>query len=862
MPRTFLSLYPRPTDRYDELLAPSGAVRAHWQTLLERLDAASPEQLQDSLDFAQRRILENGITYNIYADPKGADRPWALDVVPLILPPEDWAEISAAVVQRAGLLDRVLGDLYGPQTLVADGLLPPGLVHGHPGFLWSCRDAVPAGGRHLHLYAADLARSPDGQWWVIADRTQAPSGAGYALENRLIVSRLYPDLFREMWVQHLADFFRALQESLASAAPVDAGETPLTVLLTPGPYNETYFEHAYLARYLGFPLVEGQDLTVRGDTVFMKTLTGLRRVHAILRRLDDDFCDPLELRTDSTLGIPGLLDAVRAGRVLVANALGSGLLESPGLPGFLPAIAERLLGEPLRMPSVATWWCGEAPALEYVIEHLEELVLKPAYPGLRVEPIFGNTLGVGERKLLADRLRREPCNWVAQELVHLSQAPVLTRGVGRRVVARTIGLRVYAVATPDGYVVMPGGLTRVAGAAKEEVISMQRGGGSKDTWVVTGGPVSTFSLLKPVLGVRDLMRAGPHQPSRSIENLFWLGRYSERAENTARLLRTGLSRLAEEGDAQAVSLTLAVQLCDMLGILPPASEAAGRRIPGADAVARDGADAPAIGETSDRRLLAGVFDAQWGGSLAAVVRRQAWAASHVRERLSVDHWHAVNRLQDAVRRLDGQAPRRDHALSALDRVLLACTTLAGFAMDDMMRDIGWCFLVVGRRIERLQYLAGAVAGLLEACDGVPDGVGCLLELADSADAFRTRYQRPAELLPAIDLVVFDDANPHAVCLQADVLLRYLERMGRDLGNVSDGGLRAARDALHAFDLDTLGAVSTRRDAGTRCIGECAPCLALARLLRGLSTAAGRLSDQLAQAHFAHVGSFARPIVAA
>ncbi|MCB1967082.1 MAG: circularly permuted type 2 ATP-grasp protein, partial [Candidatus Accumulibacter sp.] len=386
MPRPLLSTYLQKPDRFDEMLAEDGGIRGAWQPFLAHLDAATPEQMRHRLDYVRRRILENGVTYNVYADPEGADRPWELDPLPLILCPDEWQELASAVKQRARLLNAVLRDLYGEQTLLRDGTLPPALIYGHNNFLWPCQKVKPLGDTYLHLYAADLARSPDGRWWVIADRTQAPSGAGYALENRTIVGRLFPELFRDLRVQHLASFFRDLQQALAHWAPHGA-EAPLIVLLTPGPYNETYFEHAYLARYLGFPLVEGQDLTVRGESVYLKTLNGLRRVHAIMRRLDDDYCDPLELRGDSALGVPGLLQAVRAGNVLVANALGSGLLESAALPGFLPGACEKLLGEPLAMPSVATWWCGEQAALDYTIANLEHLVIKGSYPSQTFDPL-------------------------------------------------------------------------------------------------------------------------------------------------------------------------------------------------------------------------------------------------------------------------------------------------------------------------------------------------------------------------------------------------------------------------------------------------------------------------------------------
>src|SRR5712664_1924163 len=568
MPRELLAAYPPATARYDEMLAAEQTPRAHWQRMFEQLAATSPEAMRERVQWVQRQVRENGVTYNVYADPEGADRPWELDMVPLIIPAEEWAGVAAAVAQRATLLNRVLVDLYGEQRLVKEGLLPPALIYGHSGFLRPCRGIKVPGDVMLHVYAADLARAPDGRWWVVDDRTQAPSGAGYALENRLVVSRLYADLFRDLKVQRLAGFFATLRDSLAHWAPAD-GAAPFTVLVTPGPHNETYFEHTYLARYLGLPLVEGSDLTVREGKVWLKTLSGLQRVHVILRRLDDDYCDPLELRSDSALGIPGLVDAVRRGNVLVANALGSNLLESGTLFGFLPRICERLFGEPLKMPSVATWWCGEPAALNEVIANVDRLVIKGAFPQQRVEPMFGEDLDERGKKRVVSMLRSRPNDYVAQELVHLSQAPVWDRA-HPRLVARSIGLRVFACASPNGYVVMPGGLTRVASAADTRVISMQRGGSSKDTWVLASGPVSTFSLLRRSVGPEELVRSGTNLSSRGVENLFWFGRYCERSESTARLLRVALGRFGDNlpGDDDERARPVMLGLLRRAGILP------------------------------------------------------------------------------------------------------------------------------------------------------------------------------------------------------------------------------------------------------------------------------------------------------
>src|SRR3954471_9467395 len=554
-------LEPAGLRRYDELDDAQGVMRAHWRGLLSRLRAGeSPDAVRRSQELTRRLIVENGVTYNVYADPQGADRPWALDPLPFVLPAAEWRALEAGVAQRAKLLNALLADLYGPQRLLAEGLVPAELPFGHPNYLWPCQGLQPAGGTWLHTYAADLARAPDGRWWLLADRTQAPSGAGYALENREILEQVHPELIPDMAVRRVRGFFSGLRAALLGAA---GDEEPLAVILTPGPYNETYFEHAYLARQLGMPLVEGNDLTVRGDTVYLKTLGGRRRVHSILRRLDDDFCDPLELRSDSALGVPGLLGALRAGRVMVANALGTGVLESAAWLGFLPPIAERLLGEKLSLPEVATWWLGEQPALEYVLANLDRLVIKPAYPNQRFEPMFGRDFTGAARAALIQRLRNRPYAYVAQEHVRLSHAPVWKSAASTELATRALTIRVYAIAGPGGFMVMPGGLARVANEAAADVVSTQRGGGAKDVWVLGSTRDTAVQPDKWTQARQDYV------PARLVENLYWLGRYTVRCENDTRLL---LRTLAARSDARVFAH--AQQLCRDLGAIAADSELA------------------------------------------------------------------------------------------------------------------------------------------------------------------------------------------------------------------------------------------------------------------------------------------------
>jgi uncharacterized circularly permuted ATP-grasp superfamily protein/uncharacterized alpha-E superfamily protein len=779
MPDHLLDDYPFADGRFDELLERPRQPRPHWSSLLATLTHASAEELRERLAWAERQIRESGVTYNVYADPKGLDRPWELDVLPFMVAPQEWRTIESAIIQRATLFDAILRDLYGSQTLLRSGAIPPSLIFNHSGYLRPLHGVTPPGGHHLHIYAADLARSPDGQWWVMADRSQAPSGAGYALENRLIVSRTFPSLFRELRVQRLARFFASLRDSLMHFAPQGDGPT-LTVLLTPGPYNETYFEHALLARYLGFPLVEGGDLTVRDGRVWLKTIGGLKRVHAILRRQDDTFCDPLELRSDSALGVAGLVECCRQGTVLVANSLGSGVLESGALLGFLPSLSRTLTGHDLLMPSVGTWWCGEPAALEDALQRVERLVFKPASPAFGFEPIFGADLDPQELEAFKRQLNARPERYVAQELIQVSQAPVLGGSDRQPIAPRGVGLRVFAVATPSGFVVMPGGLTRVSSSANQRVVSMQRGGQSKDTWVLSQGPVDTaFTLLRSTVTRTDLVTLRASIPSRLAENLFWFGRYSERCDDCARLLRVALSLSLQETDdddnahTPVIALARAFQLFDSgegdeEGILLQAATLESHR----------------FGLPSNLRTLEGI-------------------AFNLRDRMSLDHWRSINGLlKDAVLR---RQPSLADALGWLDRTVSAMMTLAGFALDGMTRDDGWRLLSIGRRLERLAFQCLALGTAFR--EGRHAGLGWLLELSDSAVTYRSRYLAPPEWLPVLDLLIADATNPRSVMFQASGILSYLDKLERVYGPCGSELIRPACERLAALPVESLDPMS-------------------------------------------------------
>ena len=786
------------------MLDGSGQPRAHWRTLLDSMAHEAPDVMRKRTESVQRQVRENGVTYNVYTDDKGVQRPWDLNVLPMILPHGEWAGIEAAVIQRATLMNRLLIDVYGEQKMLAERLLPPALIHGHAGFLRPCHGMQHKDGVALHFYAIDLARAPNGGWWAVADRTQAPSGAGYALENRSVISRTFPDLLRDLNVQHLAGFFDTLRDSLATwgsqcaanghGIPLRGSEAPLIVLLTPGPYNETYYEQAYLARYLGLPLVEGSDLTVRDGIVWHKTLSGLQRVHVIMRRVDDDYCDPLELRTDSALGVAGLTEAARRGNVLIANSLGSSLLESGALLGFLPLLCKRLLGEPLKMPSVATWWCGEPAALEVVINRLDQLIIKPSFPQLREFPVFGKDLTGPARTAFINKMRANPKNYVAQELVRLSQAPVLNPDAGGGLSARAIGLRVYACATPKGYVVMPGGLTRVATGLDSRIITMQRGGGSKDTWIQASNQVEVPSLLKRTITRQDLVRDDTHISSRVAENLFWFGRNAERCDNTARLLRVALNFLFNVGPAnRGDEWPTVVALCTWFGLIELKESTPGQ------SQAQAGKAASLL---SDSKIEAELMLAVASPDVPGLARQQQQlyqSAGQLRERFSVDNWRAFNQMVQGVSGADARLSQSE-AMTILDDATTALMTMSGFALDGMSRDLGWRFMSLGRRLERLQFQA---VTLQHALGMQANGrLDWLLELSDCIITYRARYRAQPEWLPLLDLLLLDESNTRSILFQLEGVLKSLTKISLTYGPCGEQELALLRNELVSLTPDT------------------------------------------------------------
>jgi uncharacterized circularly permuted ATP-grasp superfamily protein/uncharacterized alpha-E superfamily protein len=769
---------------YDEVVAGPGVVRPHCEAFVRSLEGLGPLEIASRWESARRAIRDNGVTYNVYGDPEGVDRPWELDPMPLLVSPAEWSHLEAGLAQRTRLLNLILADLYGPQQLLRKKLLPPSLVLANPAFLRPCHGISVPRQIYLHLHAMDLARSPDGQWWVLADRTQAPSGAGYTLENRIVLSRSFPEAFRDCHVQRLASFFSAYRDTLTALAP-NRRDPATVVLLTPGPYNETYFEHAYLARYLGFTLVEGGDLTVRDRRVFIKTLEGLEPADVVFRRLDDGYCDPLELRGDSSLGVPGLVEAARAGTVAIANSLGSGVIETAAIMPFLPTVCRELLGEALMLPSVATWWCGQPRELQYVLEHLDQLVTKRAYSSGHQDPVFGRRLTQKERAALADEMRARPEEFVAQEQVALSTAPAW---IGHRLEPRPVVLRSYVAAAGDSYMVMPGGLTRVASASDVPIVSMQRGGGSKDTWVIADGPVSPVSLLAPPGGA--IRRRATELSSRVADNLFWLGRHAERFEHMMRLLRSLVVRVtAEDTTEETPELVALLQVLVGMELLP----------------ARFGQPLRLL--DLERELLAFLFKQSPQAGLRATPNQLRRIASVVRDRLSQDTWRIINQLHQDFHFRHGRM-QFDDMLAHLNRMITDLAAFSGMEMENMTRGHGWRFLDVGRRLERSLNLTSLLRRAVAVQPSPTAMLEPLLEIADSVMTYRRRYYARPQLPLVLDLLLADHTNARALAFQISALSQHVQHLPRDRKAPSttkeERLIAAAAVTLREAVLDALG----------------------------------------------------------
>ncbi|MDI1362592.1 circularly permuted type 2 ATP-grasp protein [Methylotenera sp.] len=788
----------------DEMLDQSGKVRPHWAYYIQALQKLGQGEVSLRQNEIHKLLRENGVTYNVYGDPDGSSRPWQLDSVPLLLANEEWRDIELGLLERAELLNLILTDIYGPRELIRQGLLPIEMLFNHSGFLRAC-DKVKIPGKHqLVLYAADLARGPDNRMWVIGDRTQAPSGAGYALENRLAMSRVFPNIFRDTQVQRLDGFFQSLRHGMQEIAPQNS-DAPRVVVLTPGPFNETFFEHAYLASHLGYPLVQGDDLTVRDGFVWLKSLNGLQRVDVIMRRMDDVFCDPLELRDDSRLGIPGLLEVARRGNVTIANPLGSGVLESPGLLPFLPRIAEYFLGKKLRLPSAATWWCGQPKELDYVLNNLHKLVIKHICRGAMTS-VFGSQLSRQQIAYWCDRIRANPAFFVGQEHEVFSTAPSLVDG---RLEPRQSLMRCFMVAQERGYHLMPGSLTRSATQTGDVLVSNQLGAMSKDTWIVGGNTALQASTTENKHAEFITSTYSSTLSSRIAENLFWVGRYAERTEGSIRLLRTTVKKLYINPDNNNTHYknslhTILRGLTNITNTYP-------------GFIGKDSAE---LLETPDNELLSLMLDEEKIGSIANNQRCLVQSGYAVRNLWSSDTWRVIDEIKS---HLEQSQQLTESTLwniqEHMDGLITALSAFSGLIMESMTRGNGWLFLDLGRRLERALLLIS----LLRSCFSTAQVEGAeqllmesLLDTSDNLICYREHYRNSIELPSFIELLMLDKNNPRSLAYQFNRIQKHVSKMPRKPSNAKlSMEERLILEACSLLDLTNINDLIKTTDGNVR-----------------------------------------------
>ena len=753
---------------YDELLGEDGNLRPHWKTFFESFGQLGSEELVHRRQELLHLLKENGVTYNIYGDPAGFHRPWNLDPIPFLISKNEWQTIESGLIQRAELFDLILKDIYGEQRLIKSGLLPLELIYNHTGFLRQCAGIKLPGKHNLIIHATDMARSPDGKVWILNDRTQAPSGAGYTVENRTAMARVLPELFNGLKVRRLTSYFNGLKNALSEISPGQK-QNPRIVILTPGPSNETYFEHSYLSSYLGFTLVQGDDLMVKDSFVWLKTLGGLEKVDIIIRRVDDVYCDPLELKEDSQLGVPGLLQAVRAGNVSIANPLGCSILENPGMVPFLQNISKYFFNKELIMPTIASWWCGQPREMNYVLDHIKELVVKRIYRestgSTTVDVSSLTSQQISELKI---QIKAQPYLYVAQEKINFSSTPSLVNG---NIEPRNAVFRSFAVSQNDSYIIMSGGLTRSSAKLGEFVISNQAGGISKDTWIISPEPGRTLNLRKELAMARTELTLGV-LPSRTAENLFWVGRYAERVLGNARFLRTAMQTVAEgnkllnDNDIQTEHILLKAVTHYTFTYPGFVGDGSKKRL-----------------SDSWNELKSIVFDKNKAGGLANNFILFNKAVYAVRDHWSSDTWRVLKGMEEEWFKLDSfQNPNHHRILNALDNLITSMVAFMGLNMESMAREQGWLLLDSGRKLEQSLLLVNMLRSTM--VNHYDEQVEYslqeyVLSSNESLVNYRYRYRTHLQLSLVLDLMLLDPNNPKSLMYQLETLKKNLAELPRN-----------------------------------------------------------------------------------
>jgi uncharacterized circularly permuted ATP-grasp superfamily protein/uncharacterized alpha-E superfamily protein len=785
----------------DEMLDHAGHVRPQWTALLDGLAALPAAERQNRAERLDRRVRETGIAYDIFADPNKTSQRWNLDLIPLVLSQSEWLRLEAALIQRARLFDAILADLYGAQTLMRDGLVPPELVFADRAFLRPCQGILPNAG-HLQFYAADLARGTDGAWRVIDNHTETAAGAGFAVANRVVHTHVAGDLFNRCNAVRLASYFQTLQSALTAHAGRDNARI---ALLTPGPHHEDYFSHAYLARYLGYLLVEGSDLRTKGNQVCLKTLEGLKEIDLIVRCVDGAMVDPLELDPSGFFGPAGLMRVCREQPRSVTNAVGSAVAQNRGLGAYLPKLARHILGEDLLVADAPRWWLGGETQRRHVLDNLDGLLIRQAQegtgrPGQAALGQDPRALTGEERQRFERTIALHGAGLVAEEKIGFSTAPVHgSKGLS----PRPFAVRMFVARMRDGYEVMPGGLAMTVDPERAVALSAPDGH-TRDVWIVSDTEQAPHvSLWRPTVETARVHRSQRVIQSRVADDLFWLGRYSERADWTMRVLRSALRRVEE--DSGSSTGRKAVRKCLNM-LIGKTNSGPSNRVH---------ARGPEIEHLCAQLIARGKASRSLERTFEGLYR----VAHLVRDRLSLEGWQTLSRFRPGdtwTKELAGASPVV--LLDLLDEGLQSVAAFNGLMHENMTRNFGWSFLDMGRRLERAYNLSEAIQTLfvpVPDADDEASGLLLLLELADSFITYRSRYRLDPMLPLVLDLLMLDETNPRSLAYQLAAASRHLEALpatGQTVGMPEDR--RLLLQLLTSVRLADVEVIAREGDRGT------------------------------------------------
>jgi uncharacterized circularly permuted ATP-grasp superfamily protein/uncharacterized alpha-E superfamily protein len=744
---------------FDEMFNSNGAIKGHWLEIANALEKAGIKQLEQKQFEIDWRLEDNGVTYNIYNDPDGINRKWNLDPIPFVLKEEEWDKVTRGLKQRAKLLDLIFKDIYSEQKLLKDGIIPPEIIFSHKGFIPEIVGFKNKDYYSLKFYAADISRGPDGKFWLINDRTSAPSGLGYAIENRLTMNSIANELYPNINTKKLASFIDGFKKMLKTSTKKQQ-ENPLIVLLTPGPHNETYFEHSYLSAFLDLALVQGEDLLARDNQIWLKNLNGLRKVDGILRRVDDRYCDPLELKNDSQLGVTGLLNVARNDNISIINPMGIGILENHGLNPFMKNICKYFLNEELILPQIATWWCGQESELEYVLKNITTLIIKKIDKTEKVETYIGKNLMNQDIEKLKEKIKLFPQAYIGQEHINFSTVPSFT---GNEIEPRNAILRSFSYLGENGYEVMNGGLVRVAASKDSLMFSGQKMGYSKDLWILGTDDAKVINPLSQRVYIDSKLE---NISTKRAENLFWLGRYINRAIITSRMVRFSLKNMINIHKLEGLDNTNLISK-----ILNNAITHLTMTYPGFLELKDN---------TTINEMVSIIKDKTRVGSLTFTLNMLSNSNINVKNLLTIDAWRIFDKMHKNwySYTMQKNQPVREH-INQINNLLIYLMAYKELIDESIFKEQGLILFDIGGKIEVSLLLVSKLRSLLTMKHEKMlqyEVIDSLLNSYESYNSYRAYYQSSLDLSNVIEFLIFNAKYPKSLIYIITELLGNLKEL--------------------------------------------------------------------------------------